>query len=67
MGACPYCKCNGQMMHLKNEQTVELTVLRVYRSFICRQCRRITVTPEIYLLKRGIALNEESLKRKGGL
>jgi len=63
MDTCPHC--GGHLMHLKNKQVVELTVMRVYRLYICRKCRRTTTKDEIYMLKRGIPLTYDMLKGKG--
>jgi len=65
MDTCPNCK--GQLMHLKNEQIVELSVMRVKRVSICRRCRRKITKTEIYMLVRGVPLNAEIVKGKGGL
>jgi len=65
METCQYCK--GQLMHLKNEQIVELSVMRVKRVSICRRCRRKITKTEIYMLVRGVPLNAEIVKGKGGL
>ena len=60
------CKhCGGQLMHLKNEQIVELSVMRVKRVSFCRHCRRTSTKTEIYMLVRGVPLNAEMMKAKG--
>jgi len=60
------CKhCGGQLMHLKNEQIVELSVMRVKRFYVCRRCRRVSTKSETYMLVRGVPLNAEMMKAKG--
>jgi len=55
------------MLELEKRRTLEMAVMKISHTYLCRKCRRTYTVTEIYLLVRGVPLNAEILHGKGGL
>lgn len=61
MKKCPHC--NGSLMLLRKESTVENAVFRTDSHFICKTCRRDSVDTQVWIRVCGVPLNREDAHR----
>ncbi|HRF95902.1 MAG TPA: hypothetical protein PLZ51_11935 [Aggregatilineales bacterium] len=66
MNQCPHPHCGGRLMPLEKKRTLEMSVMKITRIYICMRCRRIHTSTAIYMRVYGVLLNAEASVTKGG-